>query len=96
MMFATLDTTVPQLPADRPRYLMGVGRPADIVGAVKRGIDMFDCVHADPRRPHRARPSPAAANSTCATRAIATIRGRSTSSAPARPAAITAAPISIT
>jgi len=44
MMFATLDTTVPQLPADRPRYLMGVGRPADIVGAVKRGIDMFDCV----------------------------------------------------
>jgi queuine tRNA-ribosyltransferase len=44
MMFQTLDTTVPQLPADRPRYLMGVGRPADIVGAVKRGIDMFDCV----------------------------------------------------
>ena len=44
MMFATLDTTLPQLPADRPRYLMGVGRPADIVGAVKRGIDMFDCV----------------------------------------------------
>jgi queuine tRNA-ribosyltransferase len=44
MMFKTLDTTVPQLPADRPRYLMGVGRPDDIVGAVKRGIDMFDCV----------------------------------------------------
>jgi queuine tRNA-ribosyltransferase len=44
MMFATLDTTLPQLPADRPRYLMGVGRPSDIVGAVKRGIDMFDCV----------------------------------------------------
>ena len=44
MMFATLDRTVPQLPANRPRYLMGVGRPADIVGAVKRGIDMFDCV----------------------------------------------------
>jgi queuine tRNA-ribosyltransferase len=44
MMFATLDTTVPQLLADRPRYLMGVGRPADIVGAVRRGIDMFDCV----------------------------------------------------
>ncbi|TAJ42576.1 MAG: tRNA guanosine(34) transglycosylase Tgt [Reyranella sp.] len=43
-MFATLDTTVPQLPAGRPRYLMGVGRPADIVGAVLRGIDMFDCV----------------------------------------------------
>jgi queuine tRNA-ribosyltransferase len=44
MMFATLDTTLPQLPADKPRYLMGVGRPADIVGAVQRGIDMFDCV----------------------------------------------------
>ncbi|MCW5735253.1 MAG: tRNA guanosine(34) transglycosylase Tgt [Enhydrobacter sp.] len=44
MMFATLDRTVPQLPGNRPRYLMGVGRPGDIVGAVKRGIDMFDCV----------------------------------------------------
>jgi len=43
-MFATLDTTVPRLPAGRPRYLMGVGRPADIVGSVARGIDMFDCV----------------------------------------------------
>jgi queuine tRNA-ribosyltransferase len=32
------------LPEDRPRYLMGVGKPADLVGAVKRGIDMFDCV----------------------------------------------------
>src|SRR5476649_1158164 len=44
LMFQTLDTTLPQLPPDRPRYLMGVGRPGDIVGAVKRGIDMFDCV----------------------------------------------------
>jgi len=44
LMFGTLDYTVPMLPADRPRYLMGVGRPGDIVGAVKRGIDMFDCV----------------------------------------------------
>lgn len=43
-MFATLDVTVPHLPDDRPRYLMGVGTPADIVGAVERGIDMFDCV----------------------------------------------------
>jgi queuine tRNA-ribosyltransferase len=40
----TLDDTVPLLPADRPRYLMGVGRPQDIVEAVRRGIDMFDCV----------------------------------------------------
>src|SRR3954470_14001463 len=44
MMFATLDTTVPQLPADRPRYLMGVGRPDDILEAVLRGIHLFDCV----------------------------------------------------
>jgi len=44
LMFATLDTTLPQLPADKPRYLMGVGRPADLVGAVRRGVDMFDCV----------------------------------------------------
>ncbi|MDX1381009.1 MAG: tRNA guanosine(34) transglycosylase Tgt [Xanthomonadales bacterium] len=39
-----LDATVPELPADHPRYLMGVGRPEDIVAAVRRGIDLFDCV----------------------------------------------------
>jgi queuine tRNA-ribosyltransferase len=44
MMFQTLDYTVPMLPTDRPRYLMGVGKPADLVGAVLRGVDMFDCV----------------------------------------------------
>jgi queuine tRNA-ribosyltransferase len=43
-MFETLEATVPHMPADRPRYLMGVGKPDDIVGAVLRGIDMFDCV----------------------------------------------------
>jgi queuine tRNA-ribosyltransferase len=43
-MFDTLDATVPHLPAASPRYLMGVGKPGDIVGAVLRGIDMFDCV----------------------------------------------------
>jgi queuine tRNA-ribosyltransferase len=43
-MFATLDFAPDQLPADRPRYLMGVGKPDDIVGAVERGVDMFDCV----------------------------------------------------
>ena len=43
-MFETLEATVPHLPVDRPRYLMGVGKPDDIVGAVLRGIDMFDCV----------------------------------------------------
>ena len=39
-----LDFTVPKLPNEKPRYLMGVGRPEDIIEAVKRGIDMFDCV----------------------------------------------------
>ncbi|MDI3305922.1 MAG: tRNA guanosine(34) transglycosylase Tgt [Acetobacteraceae bacterium] len=43
-MFAVLDCTVPLLPQDRPRYLMGVGTPQDLVGGVRRGIDMFDCV----------------------------------------------------
>jgi queuine tRNA-ribosyltransferase len=43
-MFGVLDETVPALPEDRPRYLMGVGKPDDLVGAVMRGIDMFDCV----------------------------------------------------
>jgi len=43
-MFRVLDFAPEQLPADRPRYLMGVGKPDDLVGAVERGIDMFDCV----------------------------------------------------
>jgi len=43
-MLATLEATVPHLPASRPRYLMGVGKPIDIVESVARGIDMFDCV----------------------------------------------------
>jgi queuine tRNA-ribosyltransferase len=42
--FATIEVDVPLLPADRPRYLMGVGKPSDLVGAVRRGVDMFDCV----------------------------------------------------
>jgi len=41
---AMLEHTCPQLPGDRPRYLMGVGRPEDLVAAVARGVDMFDCV----------------------------------------------------
>ncbi len=44
IMFRVLEDTVPHLPSDRPRYLMGVGKPEDLVGAVTRGIDMFDCV----------------------------------------------------
>lgn len=43
-MYACLDATVPFLPANRPRYLMGVGRPEDLLEGIKRGIDMFDCV----------------------------------------------------
>ncbi len=43
-MLATLDVTTPLLPQDRPRYLMGVGKPLDIVESVARGVDMFDCV----------------------------------------------------
>ncbi|SEA11436.1 tRNA guanosine(34) transglycosylase Tgt [Rubrimonas cliftonensis] len=43
-MFGVLDHAPQMLPADRPRYLMGVGKPDDIVGAVRRGVDMFDCV----------------------------------------------------
>ncbi len=44
LMFEVLDHAPGQLPEDRPRYLMGVGKPDDIVGAVQRGVDMFDCV----------------------------------------------------
>jgi queuine tRNA-ribosyltransferase len=43
-MLATLDAVAPKMPVDRPRYLMGVGTPEDIVEAVRRGVDMFDCV----------------------------------------------------
>ena len=43
-MFDVLDGVKDYLPKNKPRYLMGVGTPSDIIGAVKRGIDMFDCV----------------------------------------------------
>jgi queuine tRNA-ribosyltransferase len=44
MMFEVLELTAPLLPAQKPRYLMGVGTPDDLLGAVARGVDMFDCV----------------------------------------------------
>ncbi|MGY8986363.1 MAG: tRNA guanosine(34) transglycosylase Tgt [Sphingomonadales bacterium] len=44
LMFSTLDYTTPLLAHDKPRYLMGAGKPDDLLGAVERGIDMFDCV----------------------------------------------------
>jgi len=43
-MFSVLDYAPDMMPTDKPRYLMGVGKPDDIVGAVKRGVDMMDCV----------------------------------------------------
>jgi queuine tRNA-ribosyltransferase len=43
-MYKVLDLVCPELPSDKPRYLMGVGKPEQIVQAVRRGIDMFDCV----------------------------------------------------
>ena len=43
-MYSTLDFTTPLLPEDKPRYLMGVGRPIDLIEGVIRGIDLFDCV----------------------------------------------------
>ncbi len=43
-MFKVLDDITEKMPSDKPRYLMGVGTPSDIIGAVKRGVDMFDCV----------------------------------------------------
>jgi queuine tRNA-ribosyltransferase len=43
-MYRILDATCPELPADKPRYLMGVGRPEDLLEAVRRGVDLFDCV----------------------------------------------------
>jgi queuine tRNA-ribosyltransferase len=44
-MFRVLEEITPELPTDKPRYLMGVGKPDDILGGIGRGIDMFDCVH---------------------------------------------------
>jgi queuine tRNA-ribosyltransferase len=43
-MYGTLEATIPALPEDRPRYLMGVGRPVDLLEAIRRGVDLFDCV----------------------------------------------------
>jgi len=45
VMFRVLDCVVSELPDDKPHYLMGVGKPDDILGSIERGIDMFDCVH---------------------------------------------------
>ena len=52
-MYRVLDVTVPELPSDRPRYLMGVGRPEDLLESIARGIDLFDCVMPTRNRPQR-------------------------------------------
>ena len=44
LMYEVIEAAAPQLPADRPRYLMGVGTPKDLVAAIARGVDLFDCV----------------------------------------------------
>ena len=54
-MFETLEATTPLMQDRKPRYLMGVGKPSDLVGGVARGIDMFDCVL--PTRSGRTGPS---------------------------------------
>ena len=81
-MCGVLDFAVEMLPADKPRYLMGVGKPNDIVEAVRRGIDMFDCVMPT--------------GSTSATPNSPRTKRRSKPIAAARAAPITAAPMSIT
>lgn len=43
-MYAVIDTTTPHMPVEKPRYLMGVGKPEDLLQAIRRGVDMFDCV----------------------------------------------------
>src|SRR6202023_3316705 len=44
MMYETIEATVPEMPENKPRYLMGVGTPRNLIEAVMRGVDMFDCV----------------------------------------------------
>ena len=94
-MFGVLDYAPASCPADRPRYLMGVGKPDDIVGAVLRGIDMFDCV-LPTRSGRTGQALTGAGRSTSGTPGTPRTRGRSTRTAPARPAAATAAPICTT
>ena len=91
LMLETTALTAAALPADRPRYLMGVGKPDDLIGAVARGVDLFDCV-LPTRSGRTAQAWTRAARSTCGTRATPRTRGRSIPAAPARPAASSAAP----
>ena len=94
-MIACLDFAARQLPANTPRYLMGVGKPDDVVEAVRRGIDMFDCV-LPTRSGAMVRPSPPTGRSTCVTRASRRIAIPSNRDAHAPPAPTSTGLISIT
>ena len=90
-----LDATLPHLPIDAPRYLMGVGTPDDIIGAVERGIDLFDCV----TQPEPGAPPvhiPPQECETCVMRSMRTTHVHSTRIAFAPPARGTRERISIT
>ena len=87
-----LEHTLPLMPADRPRYLMGVGHPQDIVAAVARGVDMFDCVMPTRHARNGHLFTSAGVINIRNARTSAT-RARSTRPAPATPAATTRAPI---
>ena len=95
VMLAMIETVVPHLPRDKPRYLMGVGTPDDILEAVARGIDMFDCVMPTRAGRHglaftRYRPI------NLRNAATRTIRARSMRKSRVRPRGIIRAPICIT
>ena len=89
-MLRMLEATVPELPADRPRYLMGVGRPEDLLEAIGRGIDLFDCVM--PTRNGRNAMAFTDAGTVAAAERASTsaTSGRSKRAVPARPAAAAA------
>ncbi len=87
LMLATTALTAAALPADRPRYLMGVGKPDDLTQAVLRGVDLFDCV-LPTRSGRTAQAWTRRGPLNLATRATPRTPGRSTPTAPARPAAL--------
>ena len=97
IMLAMIEETAPWLPVERPRYLMGVGTPEDLLEAVARGIDMFDCVlptrHGTDAT--TAWPSPASARSIFATPVTPTTRVHSTKRVHGRHREIIRAPICI-
>ena len=92
-MYHVLDETVPHLPVDRPTYLMGVGTPANILEAVERGVDFFDCVYPT-RNGRHGHLYTTTGRSTCLTRDMSWIRVPSKRAAAVPPAADTPEPTS--